>query len=839
MSEPSAGSHDEARSAARSEQRRVGIVIVSHSAALAAGVCEVAAQMAPDVALRPAGGTDDGGIGTSFDKILAAATEADGGAGVVILYDLGSAKLTAALVAEMTEAARVVDAPLVEGAIAAAVTAQSGASLDVVASDAAAAGATLAPRDPTLVPRDPTLVSRDPALHAVVSDATAVARVDTLRNPHGLHARPAAQLARIATAHGVALRIGGARGPLVDARSILAVVALGLRGGSQVRVELAGPRASDAAHAIEAAIHDGFGELTETASPLSSPAPRTPHVDHPRPEAPGQAGRAPDAATSPARSPAIAASPGIAIGPIRRIRLAEPDIPDAPADPATERASFDAALAQTARELEVEHAQLARAHHTRLADPQLADAHRALLADPQLVDAARAAIATGTAAAPAWWKAVCAARAVLASSPDELIAQRAIDVTDIGLRVLSRLAPEHARTDLTGTAAAIVLADDLAPSIIEQLAAAGVAGIALGRSGASAHAAIVARGRGIPMVVRAGHHDVADGTLAILDGDRGDLMFGPDDRAVADARARHTAAQLARAAALAQARAPVTWRGRSIAIAANVASIAEAVLARDNGADAIGLVRTELLYVNRPDLPSEDEQVEQLSGILRVFTGREVTIRTLDVGGDKHMPALALDPITHGFLGLRGLRYSLAHPETLRVQLRAILRAAAGWTGTLSVMAPMVTTVDEVLAFRAAISAAVVELGRTPHRYPDHVGIMVETPAAALAFDTLSAHVDFASVGTNDLVQYMMAAERTNAAVASLYDPAHPAIWRALEALARTSASKKLAICGEMAAHPDHAQRLIELGATELSMAPSSIPSIKAALRERARPPGG
>jgi phosphocarrier protein FPr len=333
------------------------------------------------------------------------------------------------------------------------------------------------------------------------------------------------------------------------------------------------------------------------------------------------------------------------------------------------------------------------------------------------------------------------------------------------------------------------------------------------------------------MVVRAGPHDVADGTLAILDGDRGSLILAPDDRALADARTRRAAAQLAHAAALADAHAPVTWRGRAITIAANVASIAEAVLARDNGADAIGLVRTELLFVDRPDLPSEDEQVEQLAGILRVFSGREVTIRTLDVGGDKHIPALALDPITHGFLGLRGLRYSLAHPDTLRVQLRAILRAAAGWTGTLSVMAPMVTTVDEVLAFRAAISAATVDLGRAAARRPDRIGIMIETPAAAIAFDTLSAHVDFASVGSNDLVQYMMAAERTNPAVANLYQPDHPAIWRTIEALARSLAGKKLAICGEMAAHPDHARRLVELGADELSMAPSSVPSIKSVLR--------
>jgi phosphocarrier protein FPr len=335
------------------------------------------------------------------------------------------------------------------------------------------------------------------------------------------------------------------------------------------------------------------------------------------------------------------------------------------------------------------------------------------------------------------------------------------------------------------------------------------------------------------MLVQAGPLDhVADGTLAILDGDRGELIIAPAPDVVQQTRARQQAAATAQAAAIAAAHRPVIWHdGRKITIAANVASATEAQLARDNGAEAIGLLRTELFYVNRAELPAEDEQVAQLVRVLRVFSDREVTIRTLDVGGDKAIPALALDPDLHGFLGLRGLRYSLAHPETLRVQLRAIMRAAAGWRGTLSVMAPMVTTIDEVLAFRAAIEAAAGSLTGERHRRPDHVGIMVETPASAIAFDTMAAHVDFASVGTNDLVQYVMAAERTNATVAGLYQPDHPAIWRVLEWLGRAAATTKLAVCGELAAHPAHARRLVELGVSELSMASSSIPSIKAALR--------
>jgi phosphocarrier protein FPr len=777
---PGLGHRDDPSSRpSRTRIKTVGIVIVSHSAGLAAGVCEVVAQMAPDVTIRPAGGTADGGVGTSFDKILTAVKEADGGDGVVILYDLGSARLSAELVVELVAGARLVDAPLVEGAIAAAITAQSGASIEVVARDAAAAGGPPGP---------------GPELHA---ESERISRVCTLRNPQGLHARPAAQLVRIASEYGVAIQLGNASSQrLIDARSVLAVIALGLRGGSAVRIEVAGPRTEEALRAIEAAIEDGFGEHTQAPAPLRM----------------GAAGGH--------RAAAIGASPGIAIGPIRRIRIAEPNLPDAAGDPATERAVFDSALAYVDRALVGE-------------GSEIAEAHRAFLADPQLVDPARAAIANGVAAAPAWCRAVRGARELLAISSDESIAHRAVDVTDVGLRVLARLAPEHASTDLSSTALAVVVADDLAPSVIEQLADAGVAGIALSRSGATAHAVIVARGRGVPMLVQAGQlDDVAEGTLAVLDADRGALVLAPDASVVEDARARQAAAVVARSAAVARAHTTVTWRdGRILTIAANVASAAEARLARDNGADAIGLLRTELLYVNRPDLPSEDEQVEQLARILHVFADREVTVRTLDVGGDKHIPAFALDPITHGCLGLRGLRYSLAHPETLQVQLRAIMRAAAHWKGILSVMAPMVTTVDEVVAFRAAIDDASHDLGNAPHRRPDHVGIMVETPAAAIAFETMAAHVDFVSVGTNDLVQYVMAAERTNATVASLYQPHHPAIWRVLELLARATAGKKLAICGEIAAQPDHARRLVELGAGELSMAPISIPSIKAALR--------
>ena len=272
---------------------------------------------------------------------------------------------------------------------------------------------------------------------------------------------------------------------------------------------------------------------------------------------------------------------------------------------------------------------------------------------------------------------------------------------------------------------------------------------------------------------------------------------------------------------------------------ANVASPAESARARHEGADGVGLLRTEFLLSERTVLPSEDEQVDALVAIAREQGPRRVVVRTFDVGGDKPVPALDLDPVRNGFLGERGLRLSLARRDLLRVQLRAVLRAAAqvAHDGTrLALMAPMVTVADEVVALRAELAAARTALqadGREAGEL-DGVGVMVEVPAAALAVGELAPLVDFVSVGTNDLVQYVMAAERTNASVAHLYQPEHPAVWRTLELLVAGAHAGgcEVSVCGQMAAEPEFAVRLVELGVDDLSVPPSDVGRIKAALRD-------
>ena len=367
-------------------------------------------------------------------------------------------------------------------------------------------------------------------------------------------------------------------------------------------------------------------------------------------------------------------------------------------------------------------------------------------------------MAAGASAEYAWWHAVAVVRAALGGT-DEIAAGRAPDVLDIGLRVLAELDPAVVASSLPPAGdlgGAVVIADDVVPSQVPQLVAAGVAGLVTAHGSRTAHASLLARGLGLPMVVAVGASmlDLRDRTVAVVDGDSGTVIAPASQDQLDEARQRAEVQRAARGAAAEAARQPVVLAdGRQVAVGANVGTPGEARAALQAGADMIGLLRTELLFLGKRDLPGEEEQVAQLSQVLAEFPGRPVVIRTLDIGGDKPLPALRLDPRRHGFLGQRGLRYGLAHPGLMRTHVRAVLRAAATHQGEFVLMAPMVTYVDEVRAFRDLVEAAAAGLTaeRVAHRHPDALGIMVEVPAAALAIDEIAAGLDFVSVGTNDL----------------------------------------------------------------------------------------
>ena len=806
----------------------MALLVVSHSRALAQGVAELAREMAPDVHVAVAGGSADGGTGTDLDAISAALAEAlEAAPSVAVLYDLGSAQMTAEIALETVEGgerARLVDAAVVEGGIAAAVEAQGGGDLDAVAT-AAAAAAGAAPEDATPEER--------PAGAGDDVGRPSVQRTVVLTNPLGLHARPAARVAAAAR------RLGGARlGPpgaeLVDASAVMRVVALGLRGGDEVRVTATSDAAADD---LAELVGSGFGEEDD---PATSAAP---------------AGTAGTTGTTPGREGSVvvgaSGSPGLAVGRLVLLAEAEPDLrsDDGAADDEAlgDEALGDEALDDGDRD-DGDHdggpRERARRAGTsaaaRLAERgPVAAMHAELLSDPDLLSAVEARLDAGEGVARAWWTAATQAAERLAASSDPLVAQRAPDVRDAVLAVLDELGVAVGPPSGDHLQGAVVLADDVLPSWVAPLAEQGVAGLALRRSGPTAHAAVVARGVGLPAAVGLGADVEAEaGREVVLDGTRGSLDLAPDDDALARAREQVRADEERARERRAASAEPVVVDGRRVAVAANVASAAEARRAATEGADGVGLLRTELMLDGRAQVPSEDEQVAALVAVAAELPGQRVVVRTFDVGGDKPVAGLDLDPVRHGFLGERGLRYGLAHRDLLDTQLRAVVRAAAEVSGAgtrLAVMAPMVSVVEEVHAFREAVEGAVLAAREAGHeaQAPADVGIMVEVPAAALAVETLAPHVDFVSVGTNDLVQYVMAAERTTAEVRHLYQPDGPAVRRVLELLVAgaTEAGCEVAVCGQMAAEAESARWLVGLGVAELSVPPASVPEVKAALR--------
>ena len=358
-----------------------------------------------------------------------------------------------------------------------------------------------------------------------------------------------------------------------------------------------------------------------------------------------------------------------------------------------------------------------------------------------------------------------------------------------------------------------------------------VAGVATAHGGATGHAAIIARSLGVPTVVGLGTELLAvpDGTRVLLDGDAGTVRVDPDP----EAAARHEAASAAAAArhdeALAHAAEPaVTRDGTTIEVFANLGDVTGAEGAVGLGAEGVGLLRTEFLFLDRDELPDEDEQAEAYATVARGLAGRPLIIRTLDVGADKPLRALPQEPEANPFLGRRGIRLQLARPELLAAQLRAVLRTAA--EHPVKVMFPMVATIGEVRAARAALDEARAALGIDP---PLEVGIMVEVPAVAVQAERFARELDFLSIGTNDLAQYTMAAERGNEHVAGLTSGPVPAVLRLVDLTVRGAQAhgRWVGVCGELAGDVDGARLLVGLGVEELSMAPPRIADVKQALR--------
>jgi phosphocarrier protein FPr len=377
----------------------------------------------------------------------------------------------------------------------------------------------------------------------------------------------------------------------------------------------------------------------------------------------------------------------------------------------------------------------------------------------------------------------------------------------------------------------VLIAMDLTPAEAVALDPTRIVGVVLAAGSATSHSAILVRGLGIPAVVGAGPGvlTTAEGTLVALDGATGELVVSPDDAVLVRFRSRaKELAATGQAARQRSAQPARTSDGVEVHVGANLGSVEDARLAAELGADLAGLVRTEFLFLDRQEAPDVDEQEAIYRGIANAMGGRRITLRTLDVGGDKPLPYLPAPPECNPFLGVRGIRLALAVPGLLADQLLAIVRVARDTP--VSVMFPMVSTVDELLAARRALDGALHRAG-TARPAGLLVGMMVEVPAAALKAAAFSPHVDFLSIGTNDLTQYALAAERGNAGVAALADPYDPGVLRLIAATCEGAGDALVAVCGELAADEAAAQLLIGLGVRELSVGPRAVAGVKQAVR--------
>jgi phosphoenolpyruvate-protein phosphotransferase (PTS system enzyme I) len=418
-----------------------------------------------------------------------------------------------------------------------------------------------------------------------------------------------------------------------------------------------------------------------------------------------------------------------------------------------------------------------------------------------------------------------------------MMRERVGDITDVQIRVLSLLLglPDHDPVDVPKGANAILVTHDLTPSLTVQLDRDAIAGIATDAGTRISHVAILARSLGLPAVVglRTATSQLRGGEYAVLDGTAGTLVVAPtpDEVSAYRERARREIAQTAEMAAMATTE-PVTQDEVRLVVRANVDLPEEADGASHSGADGVGLMRTEFLVVGRTTMPDEEEQYRAYRRVLDSFGGRTVIIRTYDIGGDK-LPVGGFPTEPNPFLGWRAIRVCLDQPDIFRTQLRALLRARVH--GDVRILLPLIVTLDEVIESRRLLREAAEELATrgAPHRADVPLGVMIETPAAAVAAETFAGHVSFFSIGTNDLVQYALAIDRGNANLAERFTPLHPGVLRMIRHTVEVGDTHGITVacCGEMASQPITAFALIGLGVRELSVSPRSVPAIKQLIR--------
>ena len=647
-----------------------------------------------------------------------------------------------------------------------------------------------------------------PAPVEVMSDFPAYIDL-AIQNPTGLHARPATVFASLAKEFSSEVRVRHGD-KVFNGKSLASLLKLGVESGGVIRVMAQGPDEAAALQALKEAVESGLGEEEEAPTAVDIPAYEW-EVE-------------PDTSVV----PGVPASPGLAIGPLRYFKRSKYVVEAIAKDPVVEKAHLKEAIAAARAQLNDLFQEVKE--RSGLGQASIFLAHAEFLDDPELVQAVEAQIEAGASAGWAWQQTIEQRVAELEKVDDPLIAGRAVDLGDVGSRVLSFLAHRIEEGPLMPERPVILLAEDLTPSDTAGLDPALILGFCTSAGGPTSHSAIIARALGIPAVVGAGPvlMNQPDGEEAILDGNRGNLYVSPSATSLATARkAQQVMGDQRKAEKLHCYEPALMTDGYRVEVVANIGRVEEAAQAVNAGGEGVGLLRTEFLFLNRSSPPSEEEQFAAYRQMVQALNGLPMIIRTLDIGGDKAAPYLDLPAEDNPFLGVRGIRLCLARLDLFRTQLRAIYRAAE--FGPIRIMFPMISTLEDLQAAKEVAAEVRWEV----RAGPVDIGIMIEVPSAVMMADELAQMVDFFSIGTNDLTQYTLAMDRLHPMLAKQADGLHPAVLRMVDwtVKAATAAGKWVGVCGGVAGDPKGAVILAGLGVAELSVSIPSIAAIKAQIR--------
>ena len=629
-------------------------------------------------------------------------------------------------------------------------------------------------------------------------------------NPTGLHARPATELVNIAKQYSSDIRVRNGE-VIVDAKSLVNLLKLGAGKGANVRVSAQGVDEDDALAALKIGIETGLGEQEESSSPVLN---RDRLTWSPK---------------SAASFEGVAASDGIVVGPISQHARKEIRVEDAVSNPTSGKRQFKNAIEAARKELTKLYGEV----KVRLGSSQASIflVHAEVLQDVELIQETEELIFQKHNAAWAWQQSIQIRIDQLKKLDDPVLAGRAMDLSDVGQRVLRHMLGIQDESPATTHVPSILIADDLTPSDTANLDPDLILGFITAKGGPTSHSAIIARAMGIPAIVAAGESvlDIPSHTNCILDGFNGRLYLNPQAEDIESAQELHEEVKRQLNADFAERLSPAnTLDGFNVEVFANVNRVADAVKAMEYGAEGAGLMRTEFLFLESGKTPTEDEQYEVYRDMAKALNGSPLTIRTLDIGGDKQVPHLNLPKEDNSFLGIRGIRLCFARPDLFLPQLRAIYRAAK--EANIRVMFPMISTLEDIEQALELTEKIRTELGAPKIE----IGIMVEVPSAAIMADQFAQLVDFFSIGTNDLTQYTLAMDRVHPQLAKQADALNPAVLRMVEMTvkAATKEGKWVAVCGGAASDTKGASILVGLGVKELSVTVPTIPTIKAHLRK-------